>query len=180
MPDDKNKFLNDEGIINLTVRDDSQILSPYSQPNKPVISEELADYLENQSKAFRPKAALSINVYSDCIDDDEKKVYDKAIRNYFSLKLTEAERDAKRKTAISLVFTAIGVFALVLTLILTAKGLGDVIAECLDIFAWVFLWEAVDQYFIERKTILFKRKRYETFVLSKISFFKESENQTEF
>ena len=43
--------------------------------------------------------------------------------------------------------------------VLSELGAGAVWTECVDIFAWVFLWEAVDQFFIERKGVLLKMKR---------------------
>lgn len=156
--------------INLNVRDDSQILSPYSEPGKPVISGELADYLENVASGYLPAQPLSINFYSDCIDDGEKPVYDKALRNYFSFKAAEARRDMAQKTFMALIFTLIGVIGLTVMFIFSAHGLGEVHTECLDIFAWVFLWEAVDQFFIERKGVGRKCRRFENFVNADISF----------
>lgn len=156
--------------INLTVRDDSQILSPYSEPGKPVISGELADYLENVASGYLPVQPLSINFYSNCIDDGEKPVYDKALRNYFSFKAAETRRDMMQKTFMALIFTLIGVIGLTVMFVLSAHGLGEVLTECLDIFAWVFLWEAVDQFFIERKGVARKCRRFENFVNANISF----------
>ena len=156
--------------INLTVRDDSQILSPYSEPGKPVISGELADYLENVASGYLPAQPLSINFYSDCIDDGEKPVYDKGLRNYFSFKAAETRRDMMQKTFMALIFTLIGVIGLTVMFVLSAHGLGEVLTECLDIFAWVFLWEAVDQFFIERKGVARKCRRFENFVNANISF----------
>lgn len=163
----KNK---DEAIINMSVKDDSDFLSPYSAKNKPVISADVADFLENSAKNFHPKQDVIINVYGDCISQEEKPVYDSAIRNYFALKITDSARDVKRKGVISLIFTIIGVISLAVMFILSARGLNEIWTECVDIFAWVFLWEAVDQFFIERNGVIFQMRRCLSFYNAKINF----------
>ena len=105
-----------------------------------------------------------------CIDESEKSAYGDAIRNYFSLKLAETERDIKRKGFVSLIFAIIGVVALIFMIIYESFVNNAVWTECIDIFAWVFLWEAVDQFFIERSGLLLKRKRFENFVNMSIEF----------
>lgn len=87
--------------INMTVNDDSDFLSPYAETGKPVISSEVAEFLENSANAFHPKERITLTVHSNCIDDDEKIVYEKAIRNYFSLQLNEVNRSMRRKTIIA-------------------------------------------------------------------------------
>ena len=59
--------------------------------------------------------------------------------------------------------------------VLSGLGAGAVWTECVDIFAWVFLWEAVDQFLIERKGVLLKMKRYYAFMNSRITFIRSPE-----
>lgn len=160
--------------IKLTIHDDSDVVSPYSEPEKPVISGELADYLENIASNYLPAQPIAITFYSDCVDDKEQATFDKAVRNYFSFKAAEMRREIAQNTIMSLIFTIIGVVSLTVMFILSAHGLGEVLTECLDIFAWVFLWEAVDQFFIERKALVRKCRRFDNFVNSDISFEKLS------
>ncbi len=54
--------------------------------------------------------------------------------------------------------------------LLSAKNVGEVWKECIDIFAWVFLWEAVDQFFIERGAIMLRRKRFKNFLEMEVSY----------
>lgn len=55
--------------------------------------------------------------------------------------------------------------------LLDRLGANGVWVECVDIFAWVFLWEAVDQFFIERGLLLLKRKRDLAFIRIEINFY---------
>ena len=130
----------------------------------------MADFLETAAKANRPKDKLRLAVRGECIDEEEKKKYSAAIKNYYELKLKEEEREFYKKTVNAIVFTIIGILALTVMFLLSAKNIGEVWKECIDIFAWVFLWEAVDQFFIERSGLLLKRKRFENFVNMSIKF----------
>ena len=156
--------------ITLSVADDSNFLSTYCPIGNPVISQEVADYLENAAKEFPPDRSLKLTVCGDCIDGSERVIYDKAIRNYYALKKTEAERDAKRKRYFALTFFLIGVVALSVMIFFSNHGMKDIWTECVDIFAWVFLWEAVDQFFIERKILLTSRLRFLRFTQMEIVF----------
>lgn len=156
--------------INVSVSDDSQFLSPLSEIGKPVISSEVAEFLENSAKEYAPPQALRLTISSKCIDEDEKPKYCQAIRNHFSLKLSDTKREIKRKSVLSLVFFVVGIIALAAMLFLRAKNIGDVWTECVDIFAWVFLWEAVDQFFIERSNLILREKRLKNFVEMEIIY----------
>ena len=157
--------------INMTVLDDSDFLSPYSETNTPVISGEVAEFLENGANAAHIKDSFELNVYSDSIDGDKQTRYEQAIRNYFSLKLNAEQREIKRNNVVSLVFAIIGIVALAFMIICDQViNMQAIWVECIDIFAWVFLWEAVDQFFIERRKLQLNRKRLQNLIDMPINF----------
>ena len=161
----------ERAVIDMEVDSDEGFTSPYSAAGKPVISSEVADFLENAADAFHPRESLTLNVYGDCIDDGEKARYGAAIRNYFGNKLGDVNRSIVRKSFVALVFTVMGILGLVAMFVLDRLGTNGVWVECVDIFAWVFLWEAVDQFFIERRLLLLKRKRNLAFTQMEINFY---------
>lgn len=162
----------DRAIIEMEVSDDAGFTSPYSPAGKPVISAEVADFLDNAAKAYHPRRELALNVYGDCIDERERVRYAAAIRNYFSNAEQDKIRSIRLKTIISAIFLLVGVIALgVMIALESANKLGAVWSEVVDIFAWVFIWEAVDQYFIERKVLAAKLTRDRAFVNAEINFF---------
>lgn len=160
----KNKLLKEDAHIRLQVRDDSNFLSPYSEEGLPIISSEIADFLEKSVHAYHPKQKIYLHIYSQCIDDKEKTQYQKAIRNYFELERKENTREIKIREVRSIIFTIIGVVALAFMFLCSHLGLKDIWIECIDIFAWVFLWEATDQFFIERSGLLARKQRLQNFI----------------
>ena len=158
--------------INMTVMDDSEFLSPYSPVAEPVISGDVAEFLENGANKFLPKQQIELNVHSNCIDDGEKIIYDKAIRNYFNLKLEGIKLALRRNLIVSVIFTIIGILGLVAMVVIDHFFGKAIWTEVVDIFAWVFVWEAVDQFFIERRKLLLDRKKYQAFTEMKINYYK--------
>ncbi len=154
----------------MSVSNDDDFLSPYAENGKPVISSEVAEFLENAASAFHPSQPLALNVHGDCIDENERKAYPQAIKNYFSLQYRGVLRDMKRKTMIAAVFAIVGILALISMFVFSASGLGEVWVECIDIFAWVFLWEAVDQFFIERAGLQLRSRRLKNFTEMRVRF----------
>ena len=163
-------------VLNMTVLDDSDFLSPYSETDTPVISQDVADFLENGANAAHPKDRLELNVHSNCIDDEEKKCYTSAIKNYFTLKLAAERRNLQRNGVVSLIFALIGIVGLAFMIICEQLlKWSSIWIEVLDIFAWVFIWEAVDQFFIERRKILSGLKRLQAFGEVPVKFLPLSE-----
>lgn len=58
--------------------------------------------------------------------------------------------------------------------IFSSLNIKQIWIECINIFAWVFVWEGVDQLFIERGILLFQRKRLISFLNMDINFFNKN------
>lgn len=155
----------------MTVLDDSDFLSPYSETDTPVISGEVAEFLANGANAAHIKDSLELHLHSNCVGTDKQTRYEQAIRNYFSLKLTAVQRELKRNNVVSLIFAIIGIVGLAFMIICDQLlNMQAIWVECIDIFAWVFLWEAVDQFFIERRKLKFNCKRVQALAEMPILF----------
>ena len=156
--------------INMTINNDDDFLSHFCEPGKPLISTELADFIENSANDFHPNEKLSLNIYSNCITDDEKVIYNQAIKNYFQLQLKDVIRSLKQKRIIAISFSIVGIIALAFIFICSNMGIKQIWIECINIFAWVFIWEAVDLLFIEQNSLLIRRKRLINFIEMSINY----------
>ena len=65
---------------------------------------------------------------------------------------------------VSLIFAVVGILGLAAMIVLDSFKVQSIWLECVDIFSWVFLWEAVDQMFIRRRQLQIKSKRMHAFV----------------
>lgn len=157
--------------IKIIVQNDDSFLSPYCN-DKSIISDEVADFLEYTCKPLRAKEQLAIQIYSNVIDENEKVIYQEAISNYYLSDYMENKLSLKRNVFISIIMAVIAVFALALMITLNAFEANEVFIEVIDIFGWVFMWEAVDIFFIERSILRLKKYRYLAFIDAKITFHK--------
>ena len=156
--------------ISLTVYDDSSFLSPYSSDNEEIISDEVAGFLENSAKQIKPTRSLKINIKSKTIAENEKPVYLRAIKNYYENESAEIKRNLKFNLIATLILFAISVVVLLVLFLVVAKFNIQVLTEIVTIMAWVFLWEAVDLFFIRRPLLRRELHRCENLKNSEIVF----------
>lgn len=158
-------------VITMNVRDDSDFVSPYSVGSREIISSEVAGFLTDNARAFHPTDEISLHIVSDCIDEKEKRRYPDAISGYFYLQALDNERELRRNMSIGILMLIVGVLALAGMFAAEHFGLRQLWIECIDIFAWVFIWEAVDQLFIERGLMRLKKKRLSALMNMDVRFF---------
>ena len=156
--------------INLTVYDDSSFLSPYSSDNEEIISDEVAGFLENSAKQIKPTSSLKINIKSKTIAENEKPVYLRAIKNYYENESAEIKRNLKFNLIATLILFAISVVVLLVLFLVVEKFNIQVLTEIVTIMAWVFLWEAVDLFFIRRPLLRRELHKCENLKNSEIVF----------
>lgn len=160
-----------EAIIHVSVKEDSGFLSPYSIDGKEVISSELAIFLEDAVKEIPPKCDVHLEISGDTIDAHEQEVYPKAIHQYYKMQLVDINRKLNRNKMSALIMLIIGIAVLGLYITLSFSLLENhVFAEVIDIAAWVFVWEAVDLFFITRKEILWEKKKYSHLYNASVGF----------
>lgn len=158
-------------VIGMTVLKDEDFLSAFSAGRQPVVSTEVAEFLDESAKAFLPREPVRINIYSDCIDKEEEKTYSEALKEYYVRHYKENRRELKRNAVVSLLMAVVGLLALTGSLLLSYLLKNAVVSEATDIFAWVFLWEAVDLFFLERMVLRAERDRCLRFIEANICYY---------
>ena len=70
----------------------------------------------------------------------------------------------------SIIFMIVGLIFLVGVIITSTYEFSEAIYEVLDIIAWVFIWEAVDTFFMERHKKRVEKIKYAKIAVSEIIF----------
>lgn len=153
-------------IVNMTVKNDSDFLSVYSEYDTPIISTEVADFIENSTFSLRPKQPLALHIHSNCIDDREKEDYRLAIQEYYAEKYIASKNEMR----FNLIAFFLLMFAGVTTLVCAFLVDNHIWAEVVDIAAWVFLWEAVDIGVFKNRESNMKRRRYLSYMSMKVEY----------
>lgn len=144
-------------VVDMTVRDDSDFLSVFSEWEMPVISAGVAEFLENRTRFIPPREPLTLRIHSDCIDEREQGQYRAAIQEYYTEQYIANRREIRRNIAAAVILLLLGVAFLVAALFRTENIVG---AEIVDIVAWVLIWEAVDILFFVNRSLRWQEKRY--------------------
>lgn len=160
-------------IVNMTVKDDADFLSVFSENSTPVISSEVAGFIEEATHSILPKQQLTLRIHSSCIDNQEKDLYKEAIKEHYLERYILNKRELKRNAAIALLLTFVGIMILAVSIFLGDQIDSAVWGEVIDIVAWVLLWEAVDIIAFKNRELRVKRRRYLSYLSMKIEFYPE-------
>lgn len=163
-------------IIQMNVKNDGNFLSEFSENATPVISSEVAEFIENESNAVLPNEEFTLQIYNDCIDEAEQVLYSAAIKECYMQKYIANEQEVKRNRWAVLFLGIAGILVLAAEL-LFGYHTGNVIwTSVLEIFAWVLLWEAVDIGVLEARVSALKRKRFLAFLSMNVEYISTNTN----
>lgn len=140
---------NGRSIIRMSVKDDGDFLSPYSDSAESVISSDVADFLDNAAEGLDLKKPVHIIMSGATIDENERKTYPAAIKKYYRGRIAETSARLQKNLTSGIVMAIIGAAILLACVYLHLNDI-SVVAELIDIVAWVFAWEAVDVLFLAR------------------------------
>lgn len=148
-------------LIDLRVRNDDDFLSPYGMGKNSVLSEEASGFIEHSVKNLPAETSLHFRIHSDVITKREQKKYAEALREHYADSYERAEQEKRRFYRIAWIMAMVAVVALSVMIGMEISGVRSaVLVEIIDIFAWVFMWEAVDITFLECTVLRMKQKRY--------------------
>lgn len=167
------KYKRDEGnrlIVNMTVKDDSNFLSVFSVSDTPVISMDVAEFIENSTQLIPAGELLTLRIHSNCVDEREQIIYEKAIKEYYAEKYLANERELKKNNRLSLLLVLVGIMVLAVAIFLEYMANSVIWSEVIDIVAWVFLWEAVDIRAFCNRSLKSKRLRYLAYMSMKVEY----------
>lgn len=157
-------------VVQMNVNDDSNFLSEFSENATPVISTEVAEFIENKTNAVPPNEEFTLQIFSNCIDEEEKVLYRAAFKEYYMERYIANEREIKRNRFAVLLLGIAGIFVLLAEFICDSRIGNPIWTSVIDIVAWVLLWEAVDIGVLEARVLSIKRKRYLAYLSMKIEY----------
>lgn len=154
-------------IVNLSIRDNVNFLSPYSLNGLPTISQDVGDFIESSTKTFPPKQKLTLRFHGMNVNNKEKETYKKAIKDYYQDKYLHMQQKIKKNNLFAFIFFLIGTLVVALALAIDFK----VWSEIIDILAWVLLWESMDIFLFRNLENRHDKNRYLKFTTMNIEFY---------
>lgn len=146
-------------VININVSDEDEILSKFNDDGQEIISSEMADFINNLVKSVPKKQEVVLNVKCAKYTEEKEKRYKKAIVNYYVNEFADKDAKLKNNAIITLLLFMIGVIGFVSLYLLKTFDAHWLIQDIVEVASWVFLWETVDVFFLNRGILKWKQKR---------------------
>jgi len=143
--------LNDYNIVNIKVDNKEQVISKFSYDENDKLNKELSEFIVDKTKTMPLNKDIALNFYvTSPIDKQEIKT---TIHNHFKEEYLETKHELKRANIISLIMLILGIISL--TALVIAHKFFDYFyfTTILEIASWVFVWESVDIFFLQRSKI---------------------------
>lgn len=165
-------------VIRLHINDDDYFLSQLSVQGIPCIDDDVAYllnfYLKNMSIDGDEKLVFKIS--GNNITEEDKKIYKKAIRNYYREEFLDVQQDLKDNAGRTIWFTILGLSLLGLWFLLDNMGIPKIVTELVSICSCVLIWETVDNLFMGRPDLRVKQLQNIKILEADIEF--ESQQQS--
>lgn len=133
--------------INVKIDSKEQLFSTYSYTGDNLNSE-FCDHVYEKAKHRPITENLTIKIHT--AEELSAEEVGSAIKNHYGAQYRVAKNEFNRLTAISLIMTLLGVVTLALFVLINHFWDNFYITTIVEIAAWVFIWEAVDNYFLQR------------------------------
>lgn len=141
------EFIKDTGIIKLDLKNET-IYKPYS--NKTLLSNEIYDFIDESYDILRQlDKPIKFQIeFDEAMDDNEKNKILNLIRIHYAVATMETKNKIKRTRILSEILLLIGAIFLSLYIIFEHFNLNYILCEIINIFGWVFIWEACHNFFL--------------------------------
>lgn len=173
---------NGRTMISVSIKDTNDVLSPLSDEDGAVISNDFSDYLDNKVKLYPPKTRLHIKIFTKKeIEKEEQSKITFGIRNHYENEFVECGRERKKQIIVSSLMIMVGILLLGLSFGLSFTPVPSLINLFIEIAGTVFEWEAVSILCFRRSKVVVEQMRALAIMRSEISFgeLKHGKNKSE-
>ena len=143
----------ERAIINVGAENYDDIFSAFCYKGGDTLSRSLVEYLDQKASAVPLDYDLTIRFHVKNATEEKRREIKNALRENYQSDIHGIERRMNRTTIFSMWFVLVGIIFTILYLCL-----GDLVpvavSYIIDILAWVFLWEGIDAFFLDRRTLM--------------------------
>lgn len=146
-------IIDDErAIINVGAENYDDIFSPYCYKGGDTLSSTLVDYLQQKSNAVSYEYDLTMRFHVKNATEEKRQEIENAIKENYVNEARGIEERMHRTTIFSLLFLVLGLIFATLYLVLL-HFVSTEFTYLIDLFAWIFLWEGTDAFFLDRRVL---------------------------
>ncbi len=153
-------------VITIKASDKSQIFSAYDYDSNEKLNEELGNYIKDETRFVPIKKDVRLKIYTS--KDINQVEVENAIRNKFKKDYNEIKSEKKGNLLFCLSMLIVGILFLSMLLLSNVYFPNIYLEIILEVGTWVFIWEAIDAFFLRGMQLKNKQIRYLKIVTAKI------------
>ena len=157
-------------VVKINITDAESLLSVYNDHGKEVISAETAHFINNVTKPLSPREDIHLKISCENYTEDKEQEYKDAIKNYYINEFAHRDIQLHRHLMISCVLFVVSILCFSFLYLMSRVNTPDVLYMLFDVISWVFAWEAIDQFFLQRYFLKVKQHKGLQIIYARISF----------
>ena len=137
-------------VIDVKIESKEQLFSAYSYSGDK-LNTEFSEYISDKAKSVSIKEPIKIKIHTKT--DIEVADVEQSVKSHFCAEYKELKKEVNRLAIISFIMMLLGIIALTALILVECFTDNLYITSIAEIAAWVFIWEAVDIFFLQRAVI---------------------------
>ncbi len=160
--------------ISVDLTNVEEVYSPYSY--KEDMKPDIFDYIDEKTFYTPVEFPLVVNFDVGDVSDLRKARIKKSFLDHYRLIYEDKRRELKINKTVALVLFGVGMLALVVSTIaklaISATSIPDIplVFEMLQIFSWVFLWEAISKFIFQGREMRIQCMNAGQLALAEVKF----------
>ena len=147
----------DNAVIRIVLKDIDEAFSRFSPPGYEELDGELSDYIDGVIYNIPLKHHIILDFYTEKSTHEQEKTLEEVILNFYGLRLEDKNQDLRINTAKVFGLFAVGSILLIFSYFLANNETGRFFTDVMNIAGTFAIWEVVDLFILERKSLMIEK-----------------------
>lgn len=147
---DKNRadFYEENGVPHIEINlSNGNIYDEYSTDSE--LNPTIFEFVDKVFRLVKKKADLEIDItFPSTMKDEEKDKIEKLFKSHYSINIVKSDEEIKRHNIVSIILLFFGIIVYGAYGLLEYFKMDFIFQGVIEIASWVFIWEAVDMFFL--------------------------------
>ena len=148
--EDKNRadFYEENGVPHIEINlSNGNIYDEYSTDSE--LNPTIFEFVDKVFRLVKKKADLEIDItFPSAMKDEEKDKIEKLFKSHYAINIVKSNEEIKRHNIVSIILLFVGIIVYGAYGLLEYFKMDFIFQGVIEIASWVFIWEAVDMFFL--------------------------------
>ena len=148
--EDKNRadFYEENGVPHIEINlSNGNVYDEYSTDSE--LNPTIFEFVDKVFRLVKKKADLEIDItFPSTMKDEEKDKIEKLFKSHYAINIVKSNEEIKRHNIVSIILLFFGIIVYGAYGLLEYFKMDFIFQGVIEIASWVFIWEAVDMFFL--------------------------------